>query len=76
MEPAIKKFSNGEVKSVALNGEMKVDTPAGLMTKVFVCNKNYIRWLIDAVEDPSMQSKLPVPQAVVKPLLNLVKALL
>ena len=76
MEPAIKKFSNGEVKSVALNGEMKVDTPAGLMTKVFVCNKNYVRWLIDAVEDPSMQSKLPVPQVVVKPLLNLVRALL
>ena len=76
MEPAIKKFSNGEVKSVALNGEMKVDTPAGLMTKVFVCNKNYVRWLIDAVEDPSMQSKLPIPQAVIKPLLALVKALL
>ena len=55
---------------------MKVDTPAGLMTKVFVCNKSYVRWLIDAVEDPSMQSKLPVPQVVVKPLLNLVKALL
>jgi len=76
MEPAIKKFSNGEVKSVGLNGEMKVDTPAGIMTKVFVCNKNYIRWLINSVEDPALQSKLPVPQAVVKPLLHLVKALI
>ena len=75
LENAIIKFSNGEVISVALDGTMKVRTPSGIITKVYVCNKAYIRWLVDAVSNPAMQSRLPVPQAVLKPLIGMVKAL-
>lgn len=76
MEGAIKKFSNGEVKSIGLNGVMKVDTPAGVMDKVFIANTAYILWLLDSVENPANASRLPVPQAVLAPLLSLVKALI
>jgi hypothetical protein len=73
MENGIKKISNGEVKSVGLDGSMKVDTPAGIMTKYFICNKIYAKWLIDAVSDPKNAGKLPVPQAVLSPVIGLVR---
>jgi hypothetical protein len=76
MEGAIKKFSNGEVKSVGLDGMMQVQTPAGMMKKVFLANVPYIKWLIDSVEDPANASRLPVPQIVLSPLMGLVKKLI
>jgi hypothetical protein len=76
MEGGIKKLSNGEVKSVSLDGSMQVNTPAGMMKKYFVANKDYIRWLLDSIEDPKNASRLPVPQALVSPLLGVIKALL
>jgi hypothetical protein len=76
MEAGIKKLSNGEVKSVGLDGSMKVDTPAGTMTKFFIANKNYVRWLLDSVTDPSNASRLPVPQAVMAPLIGIIQKLL
>jgi hypothetical protein len=76
MEGAIKKLSNGEVKSVSLDGNISVDTPAGIMVKKFICNKVYANWLISSVEDPANASRLPVPQAVMTPLIGLVKKLL
>jgi hypothetical protein len=76
MEGGIKKISNGEVKSVDFDGSMKVDTPAGIMTKYFICNKAYVRWLIDSVTDPKYGNRLPVPQAMLQPLLSLITGLL
>ena len=74
MEPILKKLSP-DVKGVSLTGEIKVDTPAGILTKQFISNKSYVRWLIQMVEDPKMKDKLPIPQAVLTPLLGLIKAL-
>jgi hypothetical protein len=76
MEGAIKKLSNGEVKSVGLNGVLKVNTPAGILDKIFVANIPYIKWLLDSAEDPNNASRLPVPQAVMSPLIGIIKALL
>jgi hypothetical protein len=76
MEGAIKKLSNGEVKSVGLNGVLKVNTPAGILDKIFVANAPYIKWLLDSAEDPNNASRLPVPQAVMSPILGIIKALL
>jgi len=72
----IKKMSNGEVKSVGLDGSITMDTPAGVMKKYFIANRVYLNWLIASVEDPSNASRLPVPQAVLQPLIALVKALI
>jgi len=77
MEGLIKKLSyGGEVKSVGLDGSIMVDTPAGVMKKYLVANKNYARFLVDAVEDPANASKIPISQAVLHPLIGLVKALI
>ena len=76
MEGMIKKLSNGEVKSVGLDGSIMVDTPAGTMKKYFIANKVYLRWLIDSAEDPKYAGRIPIPQAVLTPLISLVKALL
>jgi hypothetical protein len=76
MEGAIKKLSNGEVKSVGLNGIMKVNSPAGILDKVFLVNVPYINWLIDSVEDPKNANRLPVPQIILSPLISMVKALI
>jgi hypothetical protein len=76
MESGIKKLSNGEVKSISLDGSMQVETPAGMMKKYFVANKNYIRWLLDSISDPSNASRLPVPQAVLTPLIGIIQKLL
>jgi hypothetical protein len=76
MEAGIKKLSNGEVKSVGLDGSMQVDTPAGIMKKYFVANKDYIRWLLDSINDPANASRLPVPQAVLTPLIGIIQKLL
>jgi hypothetical protein len=73
METAIKKFSNGEVKSVGIDGSMQVSTPAGIMKKMFLANIPYLRWLIDSVENPDNASRLPVPQIVLSPLIGLIK---
>jgi hypothetical protein len=76
MEAGIKKLSNGEVKSVNLDGSMQVSTPAGMMKKHFVTNKNYIRWLLDSISDPAKSSRLPVPQAILFPLIGIIQKLL
>jgi hypothetical protein len=76
MEGAIKKFSNGEVKSVGLDGTMQVQTPAGMMKKVFLANVPYLKWLIDSVENPANASRLPVPQIVLSPLIGLIKKII
>jgi hypothetical protein len=76
MEAGIKKLSNGEVKSVGLDGSIQVSTPAGMMKKYFVANKNYIRWLLDSIGDPANASRLPVPQAVLAPLIGIIQKLL
>jgi hypothetical protein len=76
LEGAIKKLSGGEVKSVGLNGIMKVDTPAGIMDKVFLTNKAYVNWLLDSISDPSSASRLPVPQTVLAPLVGIIQKLL
>jgi hypothetical protein len=76
MEAGIKKLSNGEVKSVSLDGSMQVDTPAGMMKKYFIANKDYIRWLLDSISDPSNASRLPVPQTVLVPLIGIIQKLL
>jgi hypothetical protein len=76
LESALKKISGGEVKSVGLNGVMKVDTPAGTMDKVFLANKTYVEWLLDSINDPSSASRLPVPQAVLAPLIGIIQKLL
>jgi hypothetical protein len=73
MENGIKKISNGEVQSVGLDGSMKVNTPAGIMTKYFVCNKIYAKWLIDSATDPKYASRLPIPQALLSPAVGLIK---
>ena len=76
MEGMIKKLSNGEVKSVGLDGSIMVDTPAGVMKKFFIANRVYLNWLIASVEDPKNASRLPVPQAVLTPLMSLLKAII
>jgi hypothetical protein len=76
MEAGIKKLSNGEVKSISLDGSIQVSTPAGMMKKYFVTNKNYIRWLLDSISDPSNASRLPVPQAILSPLIGVIQKLL
>jgi hypothetical protein len=76
MEGMIKKLSNGEVKSVGLDGSIMVDTPAGVMKKYFIANRVYLNWLIASVEDPKNAGRLPVPQAILTPLISLVKALI
>jgi hypothetical protein len=76
MENGIKKISNGEVQSVGLDGAMKVNTPAGIMTKYFVCNRNYAKWLINAATNPNNSHKLPVPQIVMSPVVSLLKNLI
>jgi hypothetical protein len=76
MEAGVKKLSNGEVKSVNLDGSMQVSTPAGIMKKYFVANKDYIRWLLDSISDPANASRLPVPQAVLTPLIGIIQKLL
>jgi hypothetical protein len=76
MEGAIKKISNGEVKSVSLDGSMQVNTPAGIMKKFFICNKKYAGWLLDSIKDPANASRLPVPQAVLTPLIGVIQKLL
>jgi len=76
MEPMIKKLSNGEVKSVNLDGSISVDTPAGVMKKYFVANRIYLNWLVASVEDPKYASRIPIPQAVLAPLISLVKAMI
>jgi hypothetical protein len=76
MEGAIKKISGGEVKSIGLNGVMKVNTPAGMLDKVFLVNEPYIRWLLDSIEDPDNAHRLPVPQAVLSPLLGIIRVLI
>jgi hypothetical protein len=73
MEGMIKKMSNGEVKSVGLDGSIMMDTPAGVMAKQMIGNLSYFHWLIDSVEDPANASRLPVPQMVLSPLMGLVK---
>jgi hypothetical protein len=73
MEAAIKKLSNGEAKSVGLDGSIQVNTPAGMMKKYFICNREYVLWLISSIEDPANASRLPVPQAVMLPLLGILK---
>jgi hypothetical protein len=75
MEGMIKKMSNGEVKSVGIDGTLKVDTPAGIMAKKMIGNINYFKWMIDSIEDPRNAGRIPVPQVVLHPLLSLVKAL-
>lgn len=76
MEAGVKKISNGEVQSVGINGVMKVSTPAGIMDKLFVANTAYIEWLIDSIDNPANASRLPVPQAIMRPLLHLLAALI
>lgn len=76
MEGMIKKISNGEVKSVGINGVLKTQTPAGMMDKVFIANTTYIKWLIDSIEDPANASRLPMPQILLKPLVSVIKGLL
>jgi hypothetical protein len=76
MEAGIRKLSNGEVQSVSLDGSMQVSTPAGMMKKYFVANKSYIRWFLDSISDPSNASRLPVPQAVLTPLMGIIQKLL
>jgi hypothetical protein len=76
MEAGIKKLSNGEVKSVGLDGSMQVNTPAGMMKKYFVANKNYIRWLLDSISDSSNASRLPVPQTALTPLIGIIQKLI
>jgi hypothetical protein len=76
MEAGIKKLSNGEVKSVNVDGSMQVNTPAGMMKKYFVANKDYVRWLLDSISDPSNASRLPVHQAVLTPLIGIIQKLL
>jgi hypothetical protein len=76
LEGALKRLSGGEVKSVGLNGIIKVDTPAGIMDKVFLSNKAYINWLLDSISDPSNASRLPVPQKVLTPLTGIIQKLL
>jgi hypothetical protein len=55
---------------------MQVNTPAGMMKKYFVANKDYIRWLLDSISDPSSASRLPVPQTVLAPLVGIIQKLL
>jgi hypothetical protein len=76
MEGMIKKMSGGEVKSVGLDGSVMMDTPSGVMKKYFIANRVYLNWLIASVEDPRNSGRLPVPQAVLQPLISLVKALI
>jgi hypothetical protein len=76
LEGALKKLSGGEIKSVGLNGTIKVDTPAGVMDKVFLANKAYVNWLLDSINDSSNASRLPVPQAVLTPLIGIIQKLL
>jgi hypothetical protein len=76
MESGIKKLTNGEVKSVNLDGSMQVNTPAGMMKKYFVVNKDYLRWLLDSISDPSNASRLPVPQTLLTPLIGILQKLI
>lgn len=74
LEGMIKRLSNGEVKSVSLDGSVMMDTPAGVMKKQMIGNLNYFHWMIDSIEDPKNAGRIPVPQAVLMPLLGLVKS--
>jgi hypothetical protein len=74
LESMIKKLSNGEVKSVGLDGSVMMDTPAGVMKKQMIGNLNYFRWMIDSIEDPGNAGRIPVPQTVLMPILGLVKS--
>jgi hypothetical protein len=76
MEGILRKISGGEVKSAGLNGVLKVSTPAGMMDKVFLANKAYANWLLDSISDPSNASRLPVPQAVLTPLIGIIQSLI
>lgn len=76
MESGLNRIMNGEVRSVGINGVMKVDTPAGAMDKLFIANKAYIEWLLDSIENPANARRLPVAQALLKPLVGLLRALL
>jgi len=76
MEAMIKKLSNGMVKSVGFDGSIMVETPGGLMKKYFVANRVYLKWLLDSVEDPRYASRIPIPQAVLAPLVSLVRAII
>jgi hypothetical protein len=76
LEGALKKLSGGEIKSVGLNGVIKIDTPAGVMDKVFLANKAYVSWLLDSINDPSNASRLPVSQAVLTPIIGVIQKLL
>jgi hypothetical protein len=55
---------------------MQVSTPAGMMKKYFVTNKDYIRWLLDSINDPANASRLPVPQAILTPLIGIIQKLI
>jgi hypothetical protein len=76
MEPVLKKISNGEVKSVGLDGGAMVDTPSGPMKKFLVGNTSYWKQLLDNATDPSKANKLPVPQAVLAPAVGALKLML
>jgi hypothetical protein len=76
LEAGLKKLSNGEVKSASLDGSLQVNTPAGVIKKYFICNREYVLWLISSIEDPAGASRLPVPQVVLQPLIGIIQKLL
>jgi hypothetical protein len=76
LEGTLKKISGGEVKSAGLDGVLKVDTPAGVINKVFLSNKAYVNWLLDSITDPANASRLPVSQTILAPLIGVIQKLL
>lgn len=76
MEGILKKLTNGDVQSVSATGVIKVNTPSGVASKVFICNRAYLKWLLDCIENPALQGKLPIPQVALKPFVILLQKLI
>lgn len=71
--PKIAHTFGDDVKGVTSKGAIMVDTPAGVMEKFFICNKNYWRWLLDSAKNTP--DKIPVPKPVLTVLIGIAKKL-
>lgn len=52
------------------DGSVTFDTPSGQMNKYYVCNKNYVDWLLNSIQN---SDNIPVPKLLRKPIVALLK---
>ena len=76
--PHIKHIFGAEIKDVKKNGDIMVDTPAGVMAKRFIANQAYFDKTYHDLKDQadSGTTKLPVPKPVASMLLGIMKMFL